>query len=206
MGRCGRLRRPSEVTRNARRVRRSQWRRARAPSGHILRRGTGGRRFLPKSSFLPELGRQHRGLPRWSAGQPFICRTLPTKKGGWLFQICRGLYNICRRDPYFGLAERRETVCYFTTLASSGYRSMNTKLALSALVAALMLTACAKQEAASTEPAAAPPPAASSDAAPAAPAGDAAAPAAAPAGDAAAPAAPAGDASAPAAPADAGKK
>jgi hypothetical protein len=79
---------------------------------------------------------------------------------------------------------------------SSGYRSMNTKLALSALVAALMLTACAKQEAASTEPAATPPPAATDSAAPAAPAADAPA---APAGDAAAPA-PAGDAAAPAAP------
>jgi hypothetical protein len=64
---------------------------------------------------------------------------------------------------------------------------MNTKLALSAIVAALMLTACAKQEAAGTDTAATPPAPA---AAPAAPASDqAAAPAAgtaAPAGEAAA--------------------
>ena len=47
---------------------------------------------------------------------------------------------------------------------------MNTKLALSALVAALMLTACAKQESAGTDQAATPPaPAASPDAADATP-------------------------------------
>src|SRR3954468_7491815 len=75
---------------------------------------------------------------------------------------------------------------------SSGYRSMNTKLALSALVAALMLTACAKQEAASPDAASSTPPAsteaapaAPADAAPAAPATDA--PAAAPADGTAAP-------------------
>jgi len=49
---------------------------------------------------------------------------------------------------------------------------MNTKLALSAVVAALMLTACAKQESAGTDQAATPP-------APAAPASDQAAGAAA---------------------------
>src|SRR5215471_14536515 len=58
-------------------------------------------------------------------------------------------------------------------LLHSGYRSMNTKLALSAVVAALMLTACAKQESAGTDQAATPPPA------PAAPAADQAAGAAA---------------------------
>jgi len=63
---------------------------------------------------------------------------------------------------------------------------MNTKLALGALVAALMLTACAKQEAASPDASATPP--AATESAPAAPAADA-------------PAAPAADA--PAAPADA---
>src|ERR1700724_424149 len=51
-------------------------------------------------------------------------------------------------------------------LLPSGYRSMNTKLALSAIVAALMLTACAKQESAGSDQAAAPP-------APSAPASDA---------------------------------
>jgi outer membrane biosynthesis protein TonB len=81
---------------------------------------------------------------------------------------------------------------------SLGYRSMNTKLALSALVAALMLTACAKQEAASPDAASTPP--ATTEAAPAAPAGDAAAPAA-PAADA--PAAPADAGSAAPPPADA---
>jgi len=56
---------------------------------------------------------------------------------------------------------------------------MNAKLVVSALVAALALTACAKQEVASTAPAQeAAPPAAE---APAAPAAEAAAPAAAPA-------------------------
>ena len=50
-------------------------------------------------------------------------------------------------------------------LLHSGYRSMNTKLALSAVVAALMLTACAKQESAGTGPAAAPPAPASDQAA-----------------------------------------
>jgi len=77
---------------------------------------------------------------------------------------------------------------------------MNTKLALSAIVAALMLTACAKQEAAGTDTAATPP-APAPAAAPAAPA-DQAAPAAAgtaaPAADAGA-AAPAAGAAAPAA-------
>ena len=57
-------------------------------------------------------------------------------------------------------------------LLHSGYRSMNTELALSAVVAALMLTACAKQESAGTDQAATPP-------APAAPAADQAAGAAA---------------------------
>src|ERR1700759_1302262 len=87
-----------------------------------------------------------------------------------------------------GLAERKNSFIVFSyhSCFSLGYRSMNTKLALSALVAALMLTACAKQEAASPDTAAAPP--ASTESAPAAPAADA-------------PAAPAADAPA-AAPAD----
>jgi hypothetical protein len=91
-------------------------------------------------------------------------------------------------DPK-GLAERQNSFVLFSyhSCFSLGYRSMNTKLALSALVAALMLTACAKQEAASPDTAAAPP-AATTEAAPAAPAADA-------------PAAPAADAPA-AAPAD----
>src|SRR5690348_14261609 len=118
-----------------------------------------------------------------------------------VFKNSCGLYRICPRATREGLAERKKSFVWFShhSCFSSGYRSMNTKLALSALVAALMLTACAKQEAASTEPAATPPPAATdSSAAPAAPAADA--PAAPAAGDsAAAPAAPA-DAAAPAAP------
>ena len=67
-----------------------------------------------------------------------------------------------------GLAERDHSFVSFShhSCFSSGYRSMNTKLALSALVAALMLTACAKQEAASPDTAAAPP--ATTEAAPAA--------------------------------------
>ena len=87
-----------------------------------------------------------------------------------------------------GLAERPNSFISFSyhSCFSLGYRSMNTKLALSALVAALMLTACAKQEAASPDTAAAPP--ATTESAPAAPAADA-------------PAAPAADAPA-AAPAD----
>src|ERR1700686_3273000 len=48
-------------------------------------------------------------------------------------------------------------------LLPSGYRSMNTKLALSAIVAALMLTACAKQESAAPEAATPPPAPAASD-------------------------------------------
>src|SRR5256886_16924507 len=60
---------------------------------------------------------------------------------------------------------------------------MNTKLALSAIVAALMLTACAKQESAGTDQAANPPapaaPAASSDTSTPGAAGQAAAPGAA---------------------------
>ena len=126
-----------------------------------------------------------------------------------LFQIARGLYRICARDS---VTRTRGTTNSFVSLShhscfSSGYRSMNTKLALSALVAALMLTACAKQEAASTDTAAAPPAPAATDSAtaPAAPAAETpAAPAegaaAAPAEGSAAPAAPAADATAPAAP------
>jgi len=77
-----------------------------------------------------------------------------------------------------GLAERSNSFISFSyhSCFSLGYRSMNTKLALSALVAALMLTACAKQEAASPDTAAAPP--ATTESAPAAPAADAPAPAA----------------------------
>jgi thiol:disulfide interchange protein DsbA len=81
----------------------------------------------------------------------------------------------------------------FLTTASRG-TTMNTKLALSAIVAALMLTACAKQESAAPE------------AAPAAPAAEA--PAAAPDASATPPAdatAPAGDAAA-APPAEAPKQ
>jgi hypothetical protein len=75
----------------------------------------------------------------------------------------------------------------------SGYRSMNTKLALSAFIAALMLTACAKQEAAApaAEPAA--PPAAEAPPAEAAPDASATPPAdgtATPPADGAAPAEP----------------
>jgi hypothetical protein len=72
---------------------------------------------------------------------------------------------------------------------------MNTKLALSAIVAALMLMACAKQESAGTDQAANPP-------APAAPAADQTAPpAAGTAADQSAPGA-APNAAAPATPAD----
>src|SRR6201995_6057551 len=94
-----------------------------------------------------------------------------------------------------GLAERKNSFIAFSyhSCFSLGYRPMNTKLALSALVAALMLTACAKQEAASPDTAAAPPATTESAPAPAAPAADApaapaaAAPAAAPADAPAAP-------------------
>jgi hypothetical protein len=77
---------------------------------------------------------------------------------------------------------------------------MNTKLALSAIVAALMLTACAKQESAGTDQAANPPapaaPAADQTAPPAAgTAADQSAPGAAP--NAAAPATPPADSSTP---------
>src|SRR5665213_3086295 len=60
---------------------------------------------------------------------------------------------------HMGLSGRQNSFVSFShhSCFSSGYRSMNTKLALSALVAALMLTACAKQEAASPDTAAAPP-------------------------------------------------
>src|ERR1700761_898065 len=98
-----------------------------------------------------------------------------------------------------GLAERKNSFIVFSyhSCFSLGYRSMNTKLALSALVAALMLTACAKQEAASPDAASSTPPA-STEAAPAAPAADAPA---APAADA--PAAPPADGAAAPPPADA---
>ncbi len=79
---------------------------------------------------------------------------------------------------------RKQVSNSFLTTASRG-TTMNTKLALSAIVAALMLTACAKQEAAAPEaapaapaaeaPAAAPDAAATPPAEGAAPAGDAAA-------------------------------
>jgi len=75
-------------------------------------------------------------------------------------------------------------------LLPSGYRSMNTKLALSAIVAALMLTACAKQESAAPDQAANPPPAPAAT--------DSSAPPAAPGSEAASQAAPAGDAAKPA--------
>jgi hypothetical protein len=83
---------------------------------------------------------------------------------------------------------KRVSLNSFLTYCFSGYRSMNTKLALSAIIAALMLTACAKQEAAApAEAPAAEAPAA--EAPPAEPAAEAPpADAAAPAGDAAAPA------------------
>ncbi|HJS88682.1 MAG TPA: hypothetical protein VJ738_01815, partial [Steroidobacteraceae bacterium] len=60
-----------------------------------------------------------------------------------------------------GLAERKKIVqkafSYWLSHNESGYRSMNTKVALSALAAALLLTACAKNQSPSNEPAAAPP-------------------------------------------------
>jgi hypothetical protein len=111
------------------------------------------------------------------------------------FQSYRDFYRICllRGSIYVpGTASPGRGLIY-TTLASFGEISMNTKLALSVIVAALMLTACAKQEAASTDTAATPPAPAAPAAAPAAPA-DQAAPAA---GTTAAPAA--GEAAAPAA-------
>jgi hypothetical protein len=96
--------------------------------------------------------------------------------------------NVCTREQVSNS---------FLTTASRG-TTMNTKLALSAIVAALMLTACAKQEAAAPEAAPAPTaeaPAAAPDAAATPPADGAA-----PAGEAAAPPADAGAAAPPAEP------
>jgi hypothetical protein len=62
---------------------------------------------------------------------------------------------------------QRKAVVSSTQLLPSGYRSMNTKLVLSTIVAALMLTACAKQESAGTDTAATPPAPAAQPAAPA---------------------------------------
>jgi hypothetical protein len=139
-----------------------------APSWSGRRAGTNSRRRCR--------GRQTRG----TAGAPS------------LFQNERRLYRICRQRSVGtrGTTKLVQSV-FIPLLLLLGYRSMNTKLALSALVAALMLTACAKQEAASPDAAATPPasteaaPAAPADAAPAAPATDA--PAAAPADGTAAP-------------------
>jgi hypothetical protein len=112
-----------------------------------------------------------------------------------LFQKSKSVYRIPRRVVRFeqsALANRSPQSVLSPLLL--GVSTMNTKLALSAIVAALMLTACAKQEAAAPEAAPAEPPAAEAPAVPdaattppadeTAPAGDAAAPA----GDAAAPA------------------
>jgi hypothetical protein len=105
-----------------------------------------------------------------------------------LFQKDRRLYRIWgqRSVGTRGTIQNSFEVFSYHSCFSLGYRSMNTKLALSALVAALMLTACAKQEAASPDTAAAPPASTETPApAPAAPAADA--PAAAPADGTAAP-------------------
>jgi hypothetical protein len=111
-----------------------------------------------------------------------------------LFQNSKSVYRIPRRalcDWKKSALANRSLQSVFSPLLL-GVSTMNTKLALSALVAALMLTACAKQEAAAPEaaPAATPPaaeaPAAAPDAA-ATPPADGAAPAAPAAGDAAAP-------------------
>src|ERR1700681_525152 len=66
-----------------------------------------------------------------------------------------GARNDCNRSSSY-----QHHFCF-----SLGYRSMNTKFALSAIVAALMLTACAKQETAATAPDAIPPAPAASEAA-----------------------------------------
>src|SRR5215831_216100 len=121
-----------------------------------------------------------------------------TDNSSRLFQIDGRLYRICGCDPYGTRGTTKFVrIVLIPLLLLLGYRSMNTKLALSALVAALMLTACAKQEAASPDTAAAPP-AATTESAPAAPAADAPA---APAADA--PAAPPADGTAAPPPADA---
>jgi len=124
------------------------------------------------------------------------------------FQSYRDFYRIylLRGRKKRARTGRPAVVSSTQLLLPSGYESMNTKLALSAIVAALMLTACAKQEAAGTDTTAAPPAPAAPAAAPAAPAeqaAPAAGTAAPPAGEAAAPAAgtaapPAGEAAAPA--------
>src|SRR5438552_16464391 len=85
-----------------------------------------------------------------------------------LFQNDRRLYRIWgqRSVGTRGTTQNSFEVFSYHSCFSLGYRSMNTKLALSALVAALMLTACAKQEAASPDAASSTPPA-TTEAAPA---------------------------------------
>jgi hypothetical protein len=104
-----------------------------------------------------------------------------------MFQKSKSVYRIPRRVVRFEKSARanRSPQSVFSLLLL-GVSTMNTKLALSAIVAALMLTACAKQESAAPEAAPAEPPAAEAPAA--APDATATPPAdaAAPAGDAAA--------------------
>jgi hypothetical protein len=120
-----------------------------------------------------------------------------------MFPIAWRAYRI--RDRVMRFETIRTQTGLFTAFSHhscfSGYRSMNTKLVLSALVAALMLSACQKQEAAA--PAAEPPAAEAPAADAAAPAAEATPPAegaAAPPADAAA--APPADAAAAPAPAE----
>jgi hypothetical protein len=102
------------------------------------------------------------------------------------FQKLSGLYRIPRRVVGLRKSIRRQVSYRFSLPLLLGVSTMNTKLALSAIIAALMLTACAKQEAAApAEAPAAEAPAA--EAPPAEPTAEAP-PADAPAGDAAAPA------------------
>jgi hypothetical protein len=100
---------------------------------------------------------------------------LSRHKAGRLFQKFKGAYRIPRRVVRFEKLFANGSPQTVFHHCFSGYRSMKTTLALSAIIAALMLTACAKQEAAApaAEPAA--PPAAEAPPADAAPAPDAAA-------------------------------
>ena len=110
----------------------------------------------PKVS--PVRGRVLRGLGHgltFELACMACCRLQPTARRVRCFQSYRDFYRICAPPLPERGAERpqRSRIIPYNS-CFPGYRSMNTKLALSAVVAALMLTACAKQESAGTEAAA----------------------------------------------------
>ncbi len=113
------------------------------------------------------------GRPLTAAGAAIGCRRAPTVTvASFGFQKPWRLYRIRDGDQ----ESPDKLVCLISRshsplLLLSGYPSMNTKLALSAVVAALLLAACGKQEASSPAPAAeSTPPAAAPASQPAAPA------------------------------------